>query len=124
MSLRELTYSDKDLTKKIVPTFLAALIDKDKHIRLHAATAIAILQQGGDRPFKVLEPFLEDEDREIRSAISFAMKEIGLPALPTLQQGLQHKSPHMRSTAANCLVVVILRPSSRYKTCRRKSFHR
>ena len=106
MSLRELTYCDKDLTQNLVSAFRTTLLDKDKYMRLNAATALALLQQGGDKPFQVLEPFLADEDREVRRAIRYAMKEIGLPALPTLKRGLQHKSPLVRSTAANCLVDV------------------
>jgi HEAT repeat protein len=107
LSLRQLTWLDKGLTKGVAPALLEVLSEKDKWIRLNAAGALAILGKGGDKPFQALEEFLGDEDKVIHEEIICAMGEIGLPALPTLKRCLQHKSAKVRRTAGSCFAEMI-----------------
>jgi HEAT repeat protein len=113
LSLRELTMLDneikgeKKLTKGVTAVLLTAMEDRDKCVRLNAATALAILGEDGDKPFLVLAEFLGDEDEELRTEIIAAMKEIGLPALPTLKGCLRDKRALVRRIATICLAEVI-----------------
>jgi HEAT repeat protein len=114
LSLRELTMLDneitkgeKNLTKGVEPVFLSAMEDKDKWVRLNAATSLAILGKGGDKPFLVLAEFLGDEDEKLQREIIAAVGEIGLPALPTLKRCLDHKSALVREMTTICLIDVV-----------------
>src|SRR5262249_14810934 len=79
--------------------FLTALHEQDRRIRLRAATVLAHLGEGGDKPFGVMAEFLADQDDLCDEAIG-ALAYSGLPALPTVKKCLQDKNPRVRRTAA------------------------
>lgn len=101
VSLRHLTWVDKDLTREVAPALLQALEDKDQRIRIHVASALAIQGKGGQKPFGVLAECLDYEDEDRRWDAIRALGEIGLPALPTLRECLQHKSSRVRTAATH-----------------------
>ncbi len=104
---------DKNLNKNMGVVFFRALDDKDKYVRVHAATALAIMGHESARALQILAGFLDAHDDKLRTQIVWSFSDVGQSALPILRESLLHKNPRVRATAAESLIGVIKRMQSR-----------